>query len=117
MTQGQFEQVLGKNPSSFCPSGISKDVIAGMDTSSFPVERVSWDEATKFCSKLDEVEKLTGRTGYHLPTEAQWEFACRAGTTNDFWIGEDCDGVSMCFVQMHQQQILKMWQLRAINRF
>lgn len=91
VTQGQFEQVLGKNPSSFCPAGISKDVIAGMDTSGFPVERVSWDEATKFCSKLDEVEKLTGRTGYHLPTEAQWEFACRAGATNDFWIGENDD--------------------------
>ncbi len=91
VTQGQFEKILSKNPSRFGPLGASKDAIAGMDTTRFPVERVSWNEATNFCSKLDEVEKLTGRTGYRLPTEAQWEFACRAGTTNDFWIGENDD--------------------------
>ena len=91
VTQGQFEQIAGENPSCFGPMGTSKDVIVGMDTTRFPVERVSWNEATKFCSKLGEVAKLMGRTEYRLPTDAEWEFACRAGTTTDFWIGENSD--------------------------
>ncbi|MGF1517912.1 MAG: formylglycine-generating enzyme family protein [Nodosilinea sp.] len=49
-----------------------------------PVERVSWYQAVEFCARLSE---LTGRT-YRLPTEAEWEYACRADTTTPFYVGE-----------------------------
>ncbi|WP_041235344.1 formylglycine-generating enzyme family protein [Dactylococcopsis salina] len=49
-----------------------------------PVERVSWHKAKEFCQKLSE---QTGKT-YRLPSEAQWEYACRAGTTTPFYFGE-----------------------------
>ncbi|MBW4424011.1 MAG: formylglycine-generating enzyme family protein [Nostoc desertorum CM1-VF14] len=49
-----------------------------------PVEQVSWDEAVEFCQRLSRV---TGHS-YHLPSEAEWEYACRAGTTTEFYFGE-----------------------------
>ena len=49
-----------------------------------PVERVSWDECLEFCKKLNKREG----TEYRLPTEAEWEYACRAGTTTPFYFGE-----------------------------
>jgi formylglycine-generating enzyme required for sulfatase activity len=65
ITQAQYESVMGKNPSRF------KDK---PDSPSRPVENVSWEDAQEFCKKLSE---LSGRE-YHLPSEAQWEYACRA---------------------------------------
>jgi formylglycine-generating enzyme required for sulfatase activity len=77
VTQGQYEVVMGNNPSHFTAAG--KDA---------PVEQVSWDDAMAFCQKLTEREKAAGRLpsgyAYTLPTEAQREFACRAGTTGDY---------------------------------
>ena len=65
---------MGSNPSSFKGGQL-------------PVETVSWDDAMEFCRKLTERERQAGRlptgTIYTLPTEAQWEYACRAGTTGD----------------------------------
>jgi serine/threonine protein kinase/formylglycine-generating enzyme required for sulfatase activity len=89
VTQGQFEQVMGRNPSRFGPMGVSKDVIADLDTSNFPVEKVSWDEATRFCMELSEVQSLAEDKAYRLLKDAEWEFACRAGTTTEYWIGEN----------------------------
>jgi formylglycine-generating enzyme required for sulfatase activity len=75
VTQAQWEKAMGSNPSNF----------KGADR---PVERVSWTEAVEFCKKLTEVEKKAGRVpegmAYQLPTEAQWEYACRAGTTTAY---------------------------------
>jgi formylglycine-generating enzyme required for sulfatase activity len=72
VTQSQYQAVMGKNPSSFTENGTNR-----------PVERVSWDDAVAFCQQLS---KQTGRE-YRLPSEAEWEYACRAGTTTPFHFG------------------------------
>ena len=79
VTQGEYQRVMGTNPSEFSVAGKEKDKIAGQDTRRFPVEHVSWDEAVEFCRKLSQLpeEKAAGRT-YRLPSEAEWEYACRA---------------------------------------
>ncbi len=107
VTQGEYEKVMGSNPSHFSAMGLGKDVIAGMDTTKHPVETVSWNDAAEFCSKLSQTDKLKpfyfragevithlDGTGYRLPTEAEWEFACRAGTTTKYWIGDKDDGLA-----------------------
>jgi formylglycine-generating enzyme required for sulfatase activity len=81
VTQGQFAKVMGKNPSFFQPrNGGSPD---------HPAEQVRWAEAREFCTKLSALpeEKKAGRT-YRLPSEAEWEYACRAGTTTPFNVGD-----------------------------
>ena len=86
LTQAQWKKVMGNNPSKW-------KKVMGNNPSSFkgtdrPVERVSWDDAVAFCKKLTEMEKKAGRVpegmAYQLPTEAQWEYACRAGTTTAY---------------------------------
>ncbi len=83
VTQEEYEKVMGKNPSWFSAAFGGKDKVAGMDTSQFPVEMVSWEEAMEFCSKLTELDRNAGTIGrakkYRLPTEAEWEYACRGG--------------------------------------
>jgi len=77
VTQGQYESLMGSNPSCFRNAG-----------SDAPVESVSWTDAIEFCRRLTERERAAGRLpeGYEyiLPTEAQWEYACRAGTIGDY---------------------------------
>ena len=74
VTQAQYEKVLGKNPS------LCQGALDGNENADRPVENVSWDDAVEFCNKLSDLpeEKKVGRV-YRLPTEAQWEYACRAG--------------------------------------
>jgi formylglycine-generating enzyme required for sulfatase activity/membrane-associated protease RseP (regulator of RpoE activity) len=75
VTQAQWEALMGNNPSSF--RGANR-----------PVEKVSWDDAMEFCRRLTKRERSAGRLPedyeYTLPTEAQWEYACRAGTTGPY---------------------------------
>ena len=71
LTQVQYEAIIGTNPSNF--KGDNR-----------PVERVSWNNAVEFCKKLSQ---KTGKK-YRLPSEAEWEYACRAGTTTPFYFGE-----------------------------
>ncbi len=75
VTQAQYDAVMGTNPSRW----------EGAD---LPVEQVSWNDAMEFCAKLTASEKAAGRLPegyeYTLPTEAQWEYACRARTTTAF---------------------------------
>ncbi len=104
VTQAQYEKVMGVNPSHFALIGEGKKAVAGLDTGSHPVETVSWNDAAEFCLKLSEQEELKpfyfragetitplDGTGYRLPTEAEWENACRAGTTTKYWIGDEAD--------------------------
>ncbi|MEE2738685.1 MAG: SUMF1/EgtB/PvdO family nonheme iron enzyme [Planctomycetota bacterium] len=80
VTQGDFLSVMGRNTSSFTD--------AKQDTSRRPVDGVTWYDAWEFCRRLSEnpKEKSAGRV-YRLPTEAEWEYACRAGTTTVFAFG------------------------------
>jgi formylglycine-generating enzyme required for sulfatase activity len=71
VTQAQYQAVMGTNPSWF------QEENGYPDTENNPVETVSWYDAQAFCTALSA---LTGRT-FTLPSEAQWEYACRAGTT------------------------------------
>ena len=88
VTQEEYKRVMGNNPSYFSATGDGKAQVQGMDTSRFPVEQVSWDDAVEFCRKLSEMsQEKTGGVVYRLPTEAQWEYACRAGTTTAFNVG------------------------------
>jgi formylglycine-generating enzyme required for sulfatase activity len=97
VTQKQFKEVMGYNPSfsslhgegkpgvvyGVWKPGGGKEKVAGLDTSDFPVENVSWHEAVEFCERLSarEAEKRAGRK-YRLPTEAEWEYCCRGGASS-----------------------------------
>jgi formylglycine-generating enzyme required for sulfatase activity len=89
-TQEEYQRVMGVNPSEFSATGKGKDKVAGQETKRFPVECVSWDDAVEFCRKLSEMpqERAAGRI-YLLPSEAQWEYACRAGSQGKWHFGND----------------------------
>jgi formylglycine-generating enzyme required for sulfatase activity len=90
VTQEEYQRVVGINPSEFSATGKEKDKVVGQDTMRFPVEMVSWDESKVFCEKLTAMsQEQTARRVYGLPTEAQWEYACRAGTTTKWFCGGD----------------------------
>jgi formylglycine-generating enzyme required for sulfatase activity len=74
VTQEQYQAVMGNNPSNF------------KDNPKNPVEQVSWEDAQEFCKKLNQL--ITGKK-YRLPTEAEWEYACRAGTQTRYYFGDD----------------------------
>ncbi|MFH1421813.1 MAG: formylglycine-generating enzyme family protein [Planctomycetota bacterium] len=81
VTQAQWKAVMGNNPSYF--QGPARAAAGGDD---LPVEKVSWDDAQEFIKKLNSKE---GKNVYRLPTEAEWEYACRAGSTTRFCYGDD----------------------------
>jgi uncharacterized protein (TIGR02996 family) len=83
VTQEQYQRLLGHNPSHFCASGRGRSAVPGLDTRRFPVERITWDDAVAFCARLSDSpeERRAGRV-YRLPTEAEWEYACRGAGTS-----------------------------------
>ncbi len=81
VTQGEYEKVMSTNPSKF-------------NGSKNPVEGVSWDDAVSFCEKLSDLpeEKAAGRS-YRLPTEAEWEYACRASSNASYSFGDTAESL------------------------
>jgi formylglycine-generating enzyme required for sulfatase activity len=73
ITEAQYQAVMGTN------------TYYSKNNPQNPVENVSWNDAQAFCQKLSQI---TGKT-YRLPTEAEWEYACRAGTTTRYYFGDD----------------------------
>jgi len=90
VTQEEYERVIGHNPSSFTKHRWRTGESAVEDTRRFPVEMVSWEEATEFCRAMSSMapERAAQRT-YRLPAEAEWEYACRAGSRSVYGFGDN----------------------------
>lgn len=92
ITQREYQNLIEENPSAFSSTGSMQERLRGQDTWRFPVETVSWYDAVEFCQRLTDRERahnrLPHRTRYDLPTEAQWEYACRAGTSTATSFGD-----------------------------
>jgi formylglycine-generating enzyme required for sulfatase activity len=85
VTQGQWQAIMGNNPSWFSRKGGGRAYVLDISDEElklFPVESVSWDDAQAFLKKLNEKERGRGYL-YRLPTEAEWEYACRGGATTE----------------------------------
>jgi uncharacterized protein (TIGR02996 family) len=90
VTQEQYAQLMGENPSAYASTGSLADRVVQLDTRRFPVDSVSWEEANEFCARLSALpeERAVGRR-YRLPTEAEWEYTCRGAgvSTSAYCLG------------------------------
>lgn len=98
VTQGQWAELMGYWPSRFTAEPAKR-----------PVEQVSWLEAQVFLARLGEETGLA----FNLPSEAQWEYACRAGTETDYWWGNEPDEACMWWAKNSGQQTREVGRKRA----
>jgi len=79
ITQTLYETLMGRNPSHFCARGMGRASVGKLSTRLFPVENISFRDACEFVRKLNQMKSTEGQSGYRMPSEAEWEYACRAG--------------------------------------
>jgi formylglycine-generating enzyme required for sulfatase activity len=97
VTQGEYLRVMGRNPSRFSSTSNDAKDVAGKDTSRHPVEMVYWWEAAQFIGRLSAMPaESSAQRCYRLPTEAEWEYACRAETSTRWSCGNDKAGLLQC---------------------
>jgi formylglycine-generating enzyme required for sulfatase activity len=101
VTQGQWQRVMGNDPSKFENCG-----------SDCPVEQVSWNDVQMFIQKLNRMEKTVK---YRLPNEAEWEYAARAGTNTAFswgmkWVAQEQTTVRITFCNAKEKTPIEPWQ-------
>ena len=122
VTQAMWESVMGNNPSYFRGANLQIPV----ESARLPVERVSWNEAQQFIQRLNERLAGTPRAPagfrFSLPTEAQWEYACRAGTTTAFHFGDTLTSEQASFdlsimVQEERGLLFARPQTSEVGRF
>ena len=110
VTQGQWQQVMGK---------VFHGQKYNVEYKNFPALGITWDEATEFCQKLTAIEHKNGRLpageSYRLPTEAEWEYACRAGTTTAFSFGDDESELGDYAWWSRHVDLYKMKRLNDVN--
>jgi formylglycine-generating enzyme required for sulfatase activity len=102
VTQGQWDAIMGSNPSWFSRKGGGRSNVLDISDEElklFPVESVSWDDAQEFIKKLNEKYRESGCV-YRLPSDAEWEYACRGGATSSeecsyhFYLGQPTNDLS-----------------------
>jgi len=115
VTQAAFQALMETNPSSFTRARLLKDEPTDLDFSRLPADNVTWHAAVEFCRRLSELpaEKQAGRV-YRLPTEAEWEYSCRAGTTSVFHFGNTLSSTQANFNGAHP--FGEAEQARFLNR-
>jgi len=98
ITQKKYRALMRSNPSCFLPNPLGYYDVPYKRTDSFPVDGISFERAMEFCARLSArpAEQKAGRV-YRLPTEAEWEYACRAGTSTMFHYGNQLDSTMANF--------------------
>jgi len=91
ITQAQYGAMGVGNPSYFRADGKGRDIVRGISTDAFPVECVSWKEANAYCEWL--TKRDTHKRTFRLPTEAEWEYACKANTKTFYYFGNALNGL------------------------
>jgi formylglycine-generating enzyme required for sulfatase activity len=119
VTQAEYLAVMGNNPSYFTTNDFYGNPIS--PDLSRPVERVNWFDATNYCAQLTARERSAGRLPdgyvYRLPTESEWEYACRAGTTTPFHYGNELLSGMANFSGFREYRVGNPYYLNASGTF